>query len=220
MSIAPKMDLATQIVERLTGDLREDVDEVGLFTFDSELREARAFGHVSENVIHAFTSTSPFGTTSLYDAVAETARRLAQRSSTRRAIVVLTDGIDTSSSLTPAEVSALASSIDVPVYVVVTTPSIDRLLAAQPVPGKTGEASGDLRDLAQWTGGDLLWTSEPQEAAYSAGAILAELRHQYLIAIESSLEGEWRPIEVHVTPRLKDRRLTVRARTGYFGQAR
>ncbi|HKT80289.1 MAG TPA: VWA domain-containing protein [Vicinamibacterales bacterium] len=218
MSIKPKLSLASQVVERLTGDLRADRDEVGFFTFDATLREERPFtvGRFTLNGMVA--STKPFGTTSLYDAVAETARRVALRPAQRRAIVVLTDGIDTSSKLTPGEVSALASSIDVPVYVVVTVPTIDRMLNAQPVPGKTAEASADLRDLASWTGGDLLWASEPQETVYSSAQILAELRHQYFIAIESAVEGEWRPLEVRMSSRVRDRRLTVRARTGYFGQ--
>ena len=42
----------------------------------------------------------------------------------RRAVVVFTDGIDTSSQLTPEQVSAIASEIDVPVYVMtVVSPS-------------------------------------------------------------------------------------------------
>jgi hypothetical protein len=48
----------------------------------------------------------------------------------------------------------------------------------------------------------------------SAHQILVELREQYLIAIESSTMDEWRPIDV----RVRDRRLTVRARSGYFSR--
>ena len=57
------------------------------------------------------------------DATAAAARRLAARSGTHKAIIVLTDGIDTSSTMTARDVSGLASSIDVPVYVVATVPS-------------------------------------------------------------------------------------------------
>jgi hypothetical protein len=65
--------------------------------------------------------------------MASTARRLANRSGTRKAIIVLTDGIDTSSSMSVSEVSGLASSIDVPVYIVATVPSIDQLLMIEQV---------------------------------------------------------------------------------------
>ena len=49
----------------------------------------------------------------------------AQREGRRRAVVVLTDGADNASRLTPAEVSGLASAIDVPVYIFGIVPSID-----------------------------------------------------------------------------------------------
>ena len=74
----------------------------------------------------ALSEFEPFGTTSLYDAAAETARSVAARSATHKAIVVLTDGVDTSSAMSPSAVSALASSIDVPVYVVATVPPVDQ----------------------------------------------------------------------------------------------
>ena len=61
----------------------------------------------------------PFGATSLYDAIAETAQLAVARPTRHRAVVVLSDGIDTRSALTAAEVSGIASSIDVPVYLVV-----------------------------------------------------------------------------------------------------
>ena len=51
---------------------------------------------------------------------------LAERGGARRAVVALTDGADNASRLTPAEVSALASSIDVPVYIVVVVSPLDR----------------------------------------------------------------------------------------------
>ncbi len=44
------------------------------------------------------------------------AERVATREGRRRAIVVFTDGLDNASRLTPSDVSGIASSIDVPVY--------------------------------------------------------------------------------------------------------
>jgi hypothetical protein len=79
---------------------------------------------------------------------------------------------------------------------------------------RSAASSADLRDLAVWTGGDLLWVSTGAGASVQARQILAELRHQYLMAIESSSQAEWRPIDV----RVRDRRMTVRARSGYFSR--
>ena len=55
----------------------------------------------------------------------QTARRVGEREGRRRAVVVLTDGADNASQLKPAEVSAIASAIDVPVYIFGIVPSID-----------------------------------------------------------------------------------------------
>ena len=59
---------------------------------------------------------TPFGMTSLYDAIAETARSAAERANRHRALLVITDGVDTGSKRTAPEVSGIASAIDVPVY--------------------------------------------------------------------------------------------------------
>ncbi len=217
MRIGPKMTLARQVLHRLTTEIQDGRSQIGLFTFDAALHEKQPFTALPTLIEEALTSAQPFGSTSLYDAIAETARRLEAQSAPRRAIVVITDGVDTSSTLTPAQVSGLASSIDVPVYIVVTVPPIDRPQQDDAATTRrAGGSSADLRDLALWTGGDLLWATVGEHTAPTADQILTELRHQYLIAIESAAEREWRPIDV----RVRDRGLTVRARSGYFSQDR
>jgi VWFA-related protein len=208
MRIGPKLAFAGEVVKHMTSGLRAGHDEIALFTFDAELHERQSF--TSHPGALELSGTVPFGTTALYDAIAETARRLERRASQRRALVVITDGIDTSSQLSAPEVSALASSIDVPIYVVAAVPSIDVALPS----ARTQQESADLRELAIWTGGDMLWVTTGAEAFVRAQQILTELRHQYWLAIESSAHDEWRPIDV----RVRNRRLTVRARTGYFSR--
>jgi Ca-activated chloride channel family protein len=210
MRMGPKLTFARQVLEKLVERLEAGRDEAGLFTFDAALQEQQPFTVYPTTVTPVVDSLRPFGTTSLYDAIAATARRLAERASPRRAIVVITDGLDTSSALTPAEVSGLASSIDVPVYLVVTLPEIDADLSERGV----YRSNADLRDLAWWTGGDLQVVSRSEHAGAAADQILSELRHQYLMAIESAVESEWRALDV----RLRNRNLTVRARSGYFGR--
>ena len=73
----------------------------------------------------ALGEVDPFGATSLHDAISAAAERVATRPFPRRAVVVLTDGIDTASRLTPAQVSAKAAAIDVPVYIIATVLPID-----------------------------------------------------------------------------------------------
>lgn len=214
MRLSSKLSYAREVVKRLAMNLQDGRDEVGLFTFDDGLHEEQAFTSHPASLDQALNHADPWGVTSLYDAIAETARRLGSRPSPRRAIVVLTDGLDNSSTLTPPEVSALASSIDVPVYVVATGPRIDRVVVLDRAASRAAGKRADLQDLAAWTGGDLLWVNGADDAAVRAFQILTELRHQYLIAIDSATEGDWRPIDV----RVRDRHLTVRARSGYFSR--
>ena len=101
----------------------------------------------------------------------------------RSAIVVLTDGIDTKSRLTAPEVSAIASSIDVPVYIVAVMSPVDD--PRNPDYG-TGALSSGLTDLARWTGGDFFIALSPAHASIAARQIVAEMRNQYMIAFEAS----------------------------------
>jgi Ca-activated chloride channel family protein len=212
MVMGPKLAFATRVVEALAAGLSNERDELALFTFDSALHERTPFGSGPNMILSSLDETEPFGATSLYDAIAGTARRLADRPSLRRAIVVLTDGVDTGSALTPGEVSALAGSVDVPVYVVVTVPSIDEVQYLEHGAVSARQRAADLRDLANWTGGDLLLVSAPEHAPARSRQVLTELRQRYLLAIESAQEADWRPLDV----RVRDRRLTVRARRGYY----
>ena len=105
MRLGPKMAMARQALSAVLSQLRTGTDEVGLFTFDSALHERQFFTRDLATVQGALSEFEPFGTTSLYDAAAETARSVAARSASHKAIVVLTDGIDTSSAMSPAAVS-------------------------------------------------------------------------------------------------------------------
>jgi Ca-activated chloride channel homolog len=200
-------DTGMAVVEQLLTLMSGDADEMALFTFDRELRQETEFGTEIDGIRCVLDSTRPWGMTSLYDAVAATARTLEARPADRRAVVVITDGIDTSSALTSAEASARASAIDVPVYVVavVPAPHADEPKAAT-------ERGHDLASLAGWTGGDVRYVPRAPHAETAVAALLSELRHQYFFAIESStLAGNHR---IDVKARRKE--LNIRARSGYL----
>jgi Ca-activated chloride channel family protein len=193
-------------------------DEAAIFTFDTRLEEKTPFTEGLKTVPDAMSTVVPFGATSLHDAIAQTARRVGQREGRRRGVVVLTDGNDNASRLTPAQVSAIASEIDVPVYVVGIVPSIDNPTADTATSSvERSPLAGPLNDLANWTGGHLFVASTPGQRSIAARQIVDELRHQYLIAFESSGTPGWHPLEV----RARQKDLIVRARAGYVaGQSR
>ena len=75
-------------------------DEAALFTFDKNLRQETPFTNDDQVIQAALAKAVMWGQTSLYDAVGETAKRLSEQQAPRRAVVVITDGVDTSSART------------------------------------------------------------------------------------------------------------------------
>jgi VWFA-related protein len=213
MRLGSKLAMARHALDSVLSQLRQGQDEVGLFTFDAELHEQRSFTSDLTQLKGALEDGEPFGTTSLYDATAATARRLADRSATHKAIVVFTDGIDTSSTLTASEVSALASSISVPVYVVAAVPSVDQRSMMESADRAPRSEAADLRDLAEWTGGELVFASDFTESVIVASKLVNALRQQYVLAVEAVGASEWRRLDV----RVKHSSAVVKARSGYFG---
>ena len=212
MRLSGKVAMARRAYDCVLGQLRQGRDEVALFTFDEALHQRRGFTRDIDSLSGALAEFEPFGSTSLYDATAATARALAERAASNKAIVILTDGTDTSSRMSAGEVSGIAASIDVPVYVVATVPSSEQGQPFQRAAARAADAA-DLRDLASWTGGQFVFASSPGQTVIAAAALIADLRHQYLLGIEAADDPQWRRLDVKVRRPAS----VVKARAGYFG---
>jgi Ca-activated chloride channel family protein len=217
-SMQSKLPNAREAAEHVLSWMNADNDEAAIFTFDTRLDEVTPFTAGLKALPPAIEDITPFGATSLHDAIAQTARRVGAREGHRHAVVVLTDGNDNASRLTAGEVSSIASGIDVPVYIFGIVPSIDNPTAdVATTSAERSPLAGPLSDLATWTGGHVFVSSTPGQRSLAARQIIDELRHQYLIAFESSGSPGWHPLVV----RAIDKDLTVRARSGYIaGQSR
>ena len=214
MSLAGRRDAAQEVARHLAGWLEAGRDEVTLMGFDKSLRTVQPFTTQPSAVVSRLGELQPYGLTSLYDAIAEAARPLVTRNRPRRAVVVITDGVDTASVMSPPEVSRVASEIDVPVYVVAIRVGVDRIGGMPDVvsPAVAASSQASLEDLARWTGGASFTAGTPAETSLVAQRILTELRHQYLIAFEASPRAGWHSLSVGV----RTKNLVVRARGGYI----
>src|SRR5204862_4599629 len=131
MRVGIKAVDARQAARHVFGALKPG-DEAALFSFDTRLDRVSPFtsdlAALESGLDHV---QSPYGQTSMYDAIAETAKMVAAegpgkgRVPQRSALVVLTDGVDTRSRLTSEQVSTIASTIDIPVYIIAVVATID-----------------------------------------------------------------------------------------------
>jgi Ca-activated chloride channel family protein len=220
MSVGGNMARARQAVNLALGNLRKGRDEASLFTFDTELQEVRGFTTNLDRITSVNLEGKPWGMTSLYDAIGTMARRVAERTNRHRALLVITDGVDTGSKMTPPQVSYVASTIDVPVYLLVVSNPVDNpehKLAVLAAAGQTEDNTATLADLARWTGGDMAIASELEDSTKALRELMGNIRHQYLLSFEPGARPGWHPIEI----RTRKKNLTVHARSGYLtGSAR
>ena len=156
-----------------------------------------------EAVQKAISAIRAKGRTSLYDAIASAIRELRDEKN-RRAIVILTDGGDTSSILSFDEIDRTAKEAGIPLYFIAYDsgePAEDQELAR-------------LTYLSGETGG-FVATASAQNLTAKYGDIEKDLRTQYAIRYQISdfaKRNEWRKVRVV----LKTPKLTARTIGGYF----
>jgi Ca-activated chloride channel family protein len=190
-------------------------DVATLIDFDSRVQILADFTNDAAVLEEAVRRTVAGGSTSLYNAIYIALRELSrirlddeQEGLRRRAIVVLSDGEDTSSLISFDEVLDLASRSDTVIYTIgLGTSESGR---RRPFP----DAQFVLRRLAQRTGGRAFFPQLAKDLAEVYRDIRNELSTQYLLAYESSgaRNGQWRRVSV----RVNRPSVVVRTRQGYF----
>jgi VWFA-related protein len=214
MAVGGNIDRARHAVNMAMSNLNGGGDEAALFTFDSKLEEVVSFTSDLDRIRRVSLEGKPWGMTSLFDAIGAAARAVAERGNHHRALLVVTDGVDTGSRLSAPEVSGIASSIDVPVYLLTVVNPADHP-GGQFAVIHTDDANASvatLADLARWTGGDMRVASEPVHTIEALQDLFLELRHQYLITFEPGTRPGWHPLEI----RTQKKNLVVHARSGYI----
>ena len=218
MGVGGNMDRARNAVRTVLMHLDARGDEAAFYTFDTKLQEVVPFTTDLNRIRAVSLAGRPWGMTSLYDSVAATARSAAERQNRHRAVLVISDGVDNGSHMKPGEVSGIASSIDVPVYLLTVVNPLDHPGGEYSVIEAAGEHSdvASLADLARWTGGDMRICSMPEHTVIAVDDLFGELRYQYLITFEPGPTPGWHPLEI----RVRKKNLVVHARGGYMAAAR
>ena len=213
MAIGGNIERAKDALSSAANGLRAGFDEAALFAFDSGLHNMVDFTSDVDRFRRIRLEGRPWGMTSLYDSIAGAADALSKRSNLHRAVLVVTDGVDLGSRLTPQEVSTIASSIDVPVYVLVVATPVDQAGIQSSVEGSEHGRMRQvtLEDLARWTGGDTRISSTGEQTTEVIQGLFTEIRHRYLITFDPNERAGWHAVEI----RTRNRDLVVRSRGWY-----
>ncbi|MBV8855894.1 MAG: VWA domain-containing protein [Acidobacteria bacterium] len=155
------------------------------------------------------------GSTAIWDAVWVTSREVLSESSdkTRRAIILLTDGVDTSSRLKLQEAVDSALKADAIIYSVGIGDSFSF----------DGVDEGSLRKISERTGGRAYFPRNEDDLRAAFAQIQEDLRSQYLIAYSPSnktKDGSFRKVQIDlVNSELKKQQLRLTYRQGYFARS-
>jgi Ca-activated chloride channel family protein len=224
ISLALLLDTSASMEERMTvaqeaaigfaKQLRKD-DQAEVIDFDSQVRILSPFTNDAVALEKAIRTTSPNGSTSLYNAIYISLKELKKVKATatsdirRQAIVLLSDGDDTSSLIEFEEVLDLAKRSETVIYAI-------GLRQGELARREFKEAEFVLKQLANETGGRAYFVNDARELQKIYQSIWDELSSQYSIAYSSGnpkRDGAWRRVQV----RLLRPNASARTKVGYYG---
>jgi Ca-activated chloride channel family protein len=204
-SMEARFSLARSAAIRFLDGLRPE-DVAAVYRFDSKVERVQEFSGGRDLAPMAYAIRAK-GMTTLNDAIVEASKTLAERTEARKAIVVLSDGVDTYSKASSEKAVESALAVGASIY------AVD--MSTLEVGGSTRrQSAASLKGFAEKTGGRFVATPGGPALRDAFTGIADELGQQYTIAyrpLNTKRDGKWRTLEVKVTR--ED--LTVRTRKGY-----
>ncbi len=192
-------------------------DEVALLIFaDGDVEVAVSFGKDKATFLSTLEKLDAYGQTALNDAVAVSPEYANRVKNEKRALLLITDGIENDSQLTPDEAVEIARRVDVPIYTIgYKIPLSDQVLRKHKSAAGLTSAGivATLERFSRATGGKAFFTTEPFELYAALRELKKEQSHQYLIGYTSYKDADdaYRSIRVETSRS----RYRVRTREGY-----
>ena len=213
-SMDERMGIAQEAAIGFARQLHKE-DQAEVIDFDSQVRILQAFTNDSVALEKAIRETKPNGSTSLYNALYIALKDLKKEKAAttsdirRQAIVLLSDGDDTSSLIEFDQVLDLAKRSETVIYSI-------GLRQGEIARREFKEAEFVLKQLSTETGGRAYFPTDARELPKIYQSIWDELWSQYAVAYSSTnpkRDGAWRRIQV----RIAKPGLTARTKQGYYG---
>ncbi len=186
-------------------------DAVALYSFNYDIRMEHDFTHNYAALERPLKTLHGEQSTSLYDAIFYASRALENRQG-RKAIIVVTDGGDTTSTRDLKAALKAAQLADAVIFAVVVLPITNDA-------GRNIGGENALTIMAQGTGGRTFLPALGTQLDKAFSDIIVELRTQYLLGFyphDVPLKKDpFHKLEV----RMKPPELRVSARNGYYGES-
>ena len=190
-------------------------DEFMLINFADRPNLISQFTSKFENVQERMLFVKSSGKTALLDAIYLGLNETKRATTSRKALLVISDGGDNHSRYTERDVKKAVKESDVQIYTVgIFEPIMSRTRSPEEARGP-----GLLAELAETSGGRMFSVEDANELPDIAEKISIELRNQYVIGYRPSnlvRDGRWRRIRVKLNPPKGLPPLQVYARTGYY----
>ncbi len=199
-------------------------DQFALVTFNTEVRLKMDWGRKFDRVDPVLTSVYCKDNTDLWDAIYITATDVFKGIKEKKAIIIMSDGLDNNSSYSYDEALQAAIRSEAAVYVVSKTEAVRQLMMFEMAQQRIYDgiprevfvqADLALRKLAYETGGRVLYPNNFGQLDNIYAEVDDELRNQYTIGYISTnqvKDGSYRRIQVLVDAP----GASVSARPGYY----
>ena len=224
-SMIDKIDGVKDAVEHFVKSVSTG-DEIFLIRFSDDAEIVQDFTDDRRRILHAVEDLEPQGSTALYDAIALGLQRVVQGKNRKRALLLLTDGNDTSSSMKFDNAVALARRSEVIIYALGIGHGERGSFGHDDLSGIFRRQAGDtvdirvLRGFADTTGGTAFYLENAHQGGRdlideAAAQVANELKQQYTLGYRPTnkrKDGEFRQIKVE----LSDKSLRVRTKRGYY----
>ncbi len=204
-SMERRLSLARSAAIQFLDKLREE-DVAAVYKFDSKVEQVQEFSTGRDLAPMAY-EVKAYGMTTLNDAIVDASKALAAREEKRKAIIVLSDGVDTSSKASSGKAVESALAVGATIYAVDMSSSEGGNLGAQ-------RNVAVLKEFTEKSGGRFVATPGGPALRDAFASIAVELGHQYTIAyrpLNQARDGKWRKLDV----KLSRSDLVVRTRKAY-----
>jgi Ca-activated chloride channel family protein len=204
-SMEARFSLARSAAIRFLDGLRPE-DMAAVYRFDSKVERVQEFSGGRDLAPTAYAIRAK-GMTTLNDAIVEASNKLAERPEQRKAIVILSDGVDTYSKASNEKALGSALAVGASIF------AVD--MAGLQIGGSARrQSAASLKEFAEKTGGRFIATPGGPALREAFTGIADELGQQYTISyrpLNLKRDGKWRTLEVKV----EGEDLEVRTRKGF-----